>query len=108
MEQGSVIHILDENKYNEIKLEKDKIIVVNFGAKWCAPCKKFGPKYEELAKQHPDIVFLYVDIDEMESLDDCKTVQKVPSFKFYENDILIEFVEGLNEPKIFETINNLY
>lgn len=107
MEQGSVIHIHDENKYNNTLLIKDKIVVVNFGAKWCAPCKKYGPKYEELAKQYPNIIFLYVDIDQLEKLGDCANVQKVPSFKFFENEILIQFVEGLNEPKIIETINKL-
>jgi thioredoxin 1 len=44
----------------------DKLVVVDFHAAWCGPCKMIGPKFEKMEPDFPDAVFVKVDVDENE------------------------------------------
>ncbi|PRD36130.1 UNVERIFIED_CONTAM: Thioredoxin [Trichonephila clavipes] len=46
----------------------DKLVVVDFHATWCGPCKMIAPFFQELSEQNTDVVFLKVDVDEVEIL----------------------------------------
>uniref|UniRef100_A0A7N8YIW1 Thioredoxin n=1 Tax=Mastacembelus armatus TaxID=205130 RepID=A0A7N8YIW1_9TELE len=62
-----------------LKEAGDKLVVVDFSATWCGPCKKIAPEYEDLSKkpENKNVVFLKVDVDEAEV---C-----MPTFHFYKN-----------------------
>ncbi|KAJ6681117.1 THIOREDOXIN [Salix koriyanagi] len=69
--EGQVIVCQTEESWNQ-QLEKgkesNKLIVVDFTASWCGPCKLIFPAVEELAWKLPNVTFLKVDVDELQSV----------------------------------------
>ncbi|MFS8034106.1 putative monodehydroascorbate reductase (NADH) [Helianthus anomalus] len=65
-EEGQVISCHTVDAWNHhIKKDKNKLIVVDFAASWCGPCKVIAPFVAELAKSMPHVTFLKVDVDEL-------------------------------------------
>jgi len=50
----------------ELENAGSKLVVVDFFAEWCGPCKMIAPKIEELSSQKSDVVFVKVDVDDNE------------------------------------------
>ncbi|XP_077869349.1 thioredoxin-like, partial [Saccoglossus kowalevskii] len=48
----------------ELKAAGDRLVVVDFSAQWCGPCRMIAPKVKDMAKEFPDLVFLKIDVDE--------------------------------------------
>ena len=44
------------------------IVLVDFWATWCGPCRQFGPVFEEASEKHPDVVFGKIDTDDQQQL----------------------------------------
>ncbi|XP_014488686.1 PREDICTED: thioredoxin-2 [Dinoponera quadriceps] len=88
------------------KLEKagDKLVVIDFFAVWCGPCKMIGPKMEELAKDMEDVVFLKVDVDECEEIAAEYKITSMPTFVFIKNSKVLETFSGANFDKLKNTI----
>uniref|UniRef100_K3ZB53 Thioredoxin domain-containing protein n=1 Tax=Setaria italica TaxID=4555 RepID=K3ZB53_SETIT len=66
--EGSVIaiHSLDEWSIQiEEAISKNKLVVIDFTASWCPPCRTIAPIFAEMAKKNSNVVFLKVDVDEM-------------------------------------------
>ena len=60
------------------KLQEGKPVVVKFTAQWCGPCKAYGPTVEAVAKSHPQIEFLEVDLDAHPDLARQWQVRSIP------------------------------
>uniref|UniRef100_A0A7N8YI91 Thioredoxin n=1 Tax=Mastacembelus armatus TaxID=205130 RepID=A0A7N8YI91_9TELE len=78
--------ILDEFRAL-LKEAGDKLVVVDFSATWCGPCKKIAPEYEDLSKkpENKNVVFLKVDVDEAEDVSTDCGISCMPTFHFYKN-----------------------
>ncbi|KAM8715909.1 hypothetical protein ACLKA7_002880 [Drosophila subpalustris] len=83
----------------------DKLVVVDFFATWCGPCKAIAPKLEELAQQYAEkIVVLKVDVDDCESIAMEYDVASMPTFLFIKNSVKLEQFAGANAARLAETI----
>ena len=58
----AVIHL--NNNFNEEVKNYNGIVVVDFWATWCGPCRMFGPVFENVSDQYEDIKFCKLDVDE--------------------------------------------
>jgi thioredoxin len=66
-----------------------KIIIVDFFATWCGPCKKFAPTYEKISEKYKEqVYFLKIDIDEVEDLAVRYDIRKLPTFLFFKTGTL--------------------
>jgi len=81
-----------------------KLVVVDFSATWCGPCRMIAPKFSELSNANPDVVFVHVDIDELNTLPEVEAIAGVPHFKFFRDGKFITEFSGANVAKLTETI----
>jgi len=81
-----------------------KLVVVDFFATWCGPCKVIAPQVEELEKTMPNVVFLKVDVDECEEVAMQYKVSAMPTFMFFKNGEKLEDFAGANIQKLKDTI----
>lgn len=78
---GKVVSISELDDY-EKEITK-KMVVVDFTATWCGPCKKIAPVFESLAAQNTDVRFVKVDVDKAPDVATKEAIQSVPSFLFF-------------------------
>jgi len=83
-----------------------KLVVVDFYAQWCGPCKVIAPQVEELSKQMTDVVFLKVDVDECEDIAMENQISAMPTFLFLKNGQKVEVFQGANFAKLKDTIKS--
>jgi thioredoxin 1 len=68
--------------------EKD-IVLVDFWAEWCGPCRRFGPVFEEASEQHPDIMFAKVDTEAEPELAARAAITSIPTLMAFRDGILV-------------------
>lgn len=84
---------------------KSTLVVVDFWATWCGPCKKIGPKFRELSAKHEDVLFFKVDVDEHTDLCEDLGINLMPTFKFFKGGECVDTLEGSSEPRLIDLIN---
>src|SRR5688500_19591936 len=70
-------------------LESNEIVLVDFWASWCGPCRMFAPVYEKAAASHPDIVFGKVDTEAEQSLAAAAQITSIPTLMAFKNGTLV-------------------
>ncbi|XP_001355410.2 thioredoxin-2 [Drosophila pseudoobscura] len=83
----------------------DKLILIDFYANWCGPCKIISPKLEELAQQYADrAVVLKVNVDENEEITIRYNVTSLPTFVFIKTGTVVDCFVGCNSEKLAKTM----
>ena len=83
----STIELTTEN-FSET-VNSDKIVLVDFWATWCGPCRQFGPIFESVSEKHPDIVFGKVDTDAQQELAASAQISSIPTLMIFREGVLI-------------------
>ncbi|XP_006864742.1 PREDICTED: thioredoxin [Chrysochloris asiatica] len=85
----------------------DKLVVVDFTATWCGPCKMIKPFYHSLSEKFGNVVFLEVDVDDCQDVASECEVKCMPTFQFYKKGEKVGEFSGANKEKLEATINEL-
>ncbi|NQS96904.1 MAG: thioredoxin fold domain-containing protein [candidate division Zixibacteria bacterium] len=104
---SEVINITDANFKEEV-LDSDVLTVLDFGAEWCAPCKKLHPIMAEIASEFNGKVKIgYIDVGVAPRIAQKYAVMSVPRLIFFKDGKPIETVVGLiPKPKIIEKMDS--
>jgi thioredoxin 1 len=70
-------------------VEKDGIVLVDWWAPWCGPCRVFGPTYEKVAANHPDITFAKVNTEVEQDLAGAFDVRSIPTLMVLRDKVLL-------------------
>jgi thioredoxin len=81
---------VDLTKDNFEKTVNDNpMVIVDFWAPWCGPCKGFAPVYEKAAESHPDIVFAKVNTDEQQELAGAFQIRSIPTLMVFREKVIL-------------------
>jgi thioredoxin 1 len=79
-------------------IESNQIVIFDFWAPWCAPCKRFGPIFEAVAAKHPDVKFVKVNTDTEQELSSAFEIMSIPTIAVMkEQDIILVQPGAVNE-----------
>ncbi|KAG6585569.1 thioredoxin H-type-like [Cucurbita moschata] len=87
--------------------ESGKLIVVDFTASWCGPCRTIAPYFSELAKNHPGVVFLKVDVDELNTVATEWEINAMPTFVFMKRGETVHKIVGADKSALLKKIEEL-
>lgn len=80
------------------------LVVIDFFATWCGPCKHIAPKFVELSAMFPSVSFLKVDVDESSELAEKFDIRAMPTFVFLKNGSVVKKIEGADLKGIGSTL----
>jgi thioredoxin 1 len=87
----SIVHIEKQN-YDE--LVKSGLVLVDFYAEWCGPCKMLAPALEALSNQREEIKIVKVDVDEQIDLARHFEIMSVPTMFLYKDGVIVSKKSG--------------
>lgn len=67
----------------------NEMVIVDFWASWCGPCRQFAPVFEAASEQHPDIVFGKVDTEAEQSLAAAAQITSIPTLMAFKDGVLV-------------------
>jgi len=68
---------------------ENDIVLLDFWAEWCGPCRQFGPVFEQAAAENPDIVFGKVDTEAQPELGRAFNVMSIPTLMIFREQVLV-------------------
>ncbi|MDA8101506.1 MAG: thioredoxin [Nitrospiraceae bacterium] len=73
----------------EETVKSNDIVLIDFWASWCGPCRMFAPVYEKASNENPDIVFAKVDTEDQQELAGAFQIMSIPTLMAFRDQILL-------------------
>ncbi|HMV52383.1 MAG TPA: thioredoxin [Rhodocyclaceae bacterium] len=76
------------DNFNEL-IEGNDMVLIDFWAPWCGPCRSFAPTFEAASDSHPDIVFAKVNTEEQQELAAAFNIRSIPTLMAFRDQIVL-------------------
>jgi thioredoxin len=83
----ATVEVTQEN-FNQV-VSGNNMVIVDFWAPWCGPCRSFAPAYEAASEKHPDVVFAKVNTEEQQALAGYFQIRSIPTLMVFREKIII-------------------
>lgn len=90
---------INEKDFSEQVLNSENLVVVDFWAEWCGPCRMIKPILDELSTEYTDVAIVGLDVDSYPNVAASQGIRNIPTIGFYKNGIMVERLVGAY-PKI--------
>lgn len=88
----------------EDHVTQEGIVLVDFWAEWCGPCKAFAPVFEEAATRHPDVSFAKLNVDEEPAVAGALNIRSIPTLMVFRDGVLVFAQPGMLPGKALDTL----
>jgi thioredoxin 1 len=91
--KGELLHLTDDN-FEEVRTSTP-LLVIDFWAEWCGPCRMFGPTLEKFAKAHAgEVTVGKMNVDENQATPSLFDVESIPSIVFFKDGKAVAMIVG--------------
>jgi thioredoxin 1 len=94
---------LTKDTFESTVVDND-IVLVDFWAAWCGPCRQFAPTFEQASETHPDVVFGKVDTEAERDLAGMANITSIPTLMAFRDKILVFSQPGALPPAALEQV----
>jgi thioredoxin 1 len=88
----------------EETIAKPGILLIDWWAAWCGPCRAFAPIYEKLAEKHPEAVFAKIDVDAEPELAAAFEIRSIPTLMLMRDSVLLFSQPGMLPERALEEL----
>ncbi|KAH7316552.1 thioredoxin [Stachybotrys elegans] len=103
----SLVNIASEAQWQSL-LSDTSVVIADFYADWCGPCKMIAPHFERLAKEHSSpkkVAFAKVNVDQQSGISRANGVSAMPTFMIFHKGTCVETIKGANPPALASAIS---
>jgi thioredoxin 1 len=92
----------------EETITQNEIVIIDFWAPWCGPCRSFAPIYEKVSDNHPDIIFAKVNTEEEQELAAHFQIRSIPTLMIFREQVVLFAQPGmLSESQLEQVITQV-
>ncbi len=92
----------------EETVTENGIVIIDFWAPWCGPCRSFAPIFEKVSENHTDIVFAKVNTEEEQELAGHFQIRSIPTLMIFREQVILFAEAGmLSEPQLEQVISKV-
>ena len=85
-------------------IENSAVVIVDFWAPWCGPCRMFAPTFEAVSEQHPDVVFAKLNTEDQQELAASFNIRSIPTLMVFREKVIVFTQAGMLPKAGFEQV----
>jgi thioredoxin 1 len=85
-------------------IENNDVVIVDFWAPWCGPCRMFAPTFEAVSEQYPNVVFAKLNTEDQQELAASFNIRSIPTLMVFRENVIIFSQAGMLPKAGFEQV----
>ncbi len=90
----SILHVTKDSFEKEV-LKEEKVVLLDFWAPWCGPCKMLSPILDQIAKEDPEVKICKINVDEEPELVEQHSIMSIPTLQVVQQGNIVKKIVGL-------------